>query len=79
MRMKSLVAIAALSLVAAPVAAQSAAPLSAPAVRAGAETGDASRLHGTTAWILAAIALGLIVWGIIELTGDDEEDFPNSP
>ncbi len=30
-----------------------------------------SKLIGTTAWILAAIGLGLVVWGVVELTGDD--------
>ena len=60
-------------------AATAAAPLSlAPAVRAGAQTQGEARLVGTTAWILGAIALGLLIWGIIELT-DGEEDFPNSP
>lgn len=80
MRMNSLAAAAAASLVAAPVAAALpvAAPLSLTAVRAGEGTGDATQLRGTTAWILAAVALGLIVWGIIELTGDDEA-FPASP
>jgi len=79
MRLKSLAAVAAFSLITTPVAAAapSAAPLSL-AQRAGADTSDASRLEGTTAWILAAIGLGLIVWGIIELTGDDD-DFPTSP
>lgn len=78
MRMKSLAALAALSVIAAPATAQAAAAPPA-AQRVGAEPGGASQLHGTTAWVLAAIALGLIVWGIIELTGNDEEDFPTSP
>jgi len=54
-----------------------AAPASSMTVRAGAPEGG-SELVGTTAWILAAVAIGLIVWGIIELTGD-EDDFPTSP
>lgn len=68
----------ALSLVAGSSAAvaQTAQPVTA-SVRAGAPEGQ-SELRGTTAWILAAIALGLIIWGIIELT-DDEDDFPTSP
>ncbi len=80
MHLKSLAAVAAFSLIASPVAAaQSAAPLSlAQSQRAGEAVGDASRLEGTTAWVLAAIALGLIVWGIIELTGNDD-DAPASP
>ncbi len=77
MRMKSLAALAALSLVTGPVAA-TAAPIAPTAQRAGEATGEANQLVGTTAWILAAIALGLIVWGIIELTSNDE-DFPTSP
>ena len=76
MRMKSLAALAALSMVTAPVAAATT-PIAPAAQRVGDATGDASQLHGTTAWILAAIALGLIVWGIIELTGGDD-DFPTS-
>lgn len=79
MRMNRLATLAALSMIAAgPAAAQSAAPLSlAPAARAAEGTQGASELVGTTAWILAAIGLGLIVWGIIELTSDD--DGPTSP
>ena len=59
--------------------AQSASPLSvsnAPAVeRAGADTDSANELRGTTGWIIGAIALGLIIWGVIELLDDD----PDSP
>ena len=59
--------------------AQSAAALSvAPAAveRVGANTEGSNELVGTTAWILGAIALGLVIWGIIELTDDDD---PTSP
>jgi len=78
MRMKALAALAALSLIGGQAAATAAAPLSiAPASRAGAEMDGEGRLVGTTAWILGAIALGLIIWGIIELTSDD--DAPDSP
>ena len=72
MRLKSLAAIAALSLIAAPVAAAAPSPRrsrSRPARRRE-HSATPAELEGTTAWILAAIALGLIVWGIIELTGD---------
>jgi hypothetical protein len=82
MQRKSFAAIAAAALITTPVAAAapSAAPLSlASAQRAGDDTRDADRLHGTTAWILAAIALGLIVLGIIELTGDGTNSVPLSP
>ncbi len=75
---KKLAALAALSMITASSAAvaQSAAPLSisAPAARAGEQTQGSNELVGTTAWILAAVALGLIVWGIIELT--DNSDSP---
>lgn len=79
MRIHGLAALAAVSLVAAPVAAAAApfAPLPA-AARAGEMTDGSNELAGTTAWILAAVALGLIVWGVIELT-NDEDDFPTSP
>jgi hypothetical protein len=63
-------------------AAQSAAPLSlanSPTVRAGADPSDANAIRGTARWILGAIVLGLVVWGAIELLGDDEEAFPASP
>ena len=74
---KKLAALAALSMITASSAAiaQSAAPLSidsAPAVQAGETIQGSNELVGTTAWILAAIALGLIVWGIIELTDDSD-------
>ena len=58
--------------------AQSAAPLSvAPAVeRAGADTAASNELRGTTGWIIGAIALGLIIWGAIELFDDDDPESP---
>jgi hypothetical protein len=61
--------------------AQSAQPLSlanSPAVaRAGADVEGSSQLHGTALYVLGAIALGLIVWGAIELLSDDND--PSSP
>lgn len=66
-------AVSALALTVVPVAAQ-AAPQ--PAPRAPAATEDSQELVGTTAWILAAIGLGLVIWGIIELTDDDEPESP---
>ena len=68
-----LTAISALALTSAPIAAQ-AAPV--PAPRTSAVTEDSQELVGTTAWILAAIGLGLLIWGIIELTDDDDPDSP---
>jgi len=62
-----------MALTIAPVAAQAAAQ---PAPRAAAVTDESQELVGTTAWILAAIGAALVIWGIIELTEDDE---PNSP
>ena len=60
--------------------AQSAAPLSldsAPvAERAGADLNSASELRGTTGWIIGAIALGLLIWGAIELFDDDDPESP---
>ena len=64
---------AAMALAAAPIAAQ-AAPQA--AERIGARTGESEQLVGTTMWIVAAIALGLLTWGIIELTDDEEPESP---
>lgn len=66
-------AFAALALILAPIAAQ-AAPQAAP--RSGAAVGESEELVGTTMWVVAAIALGLVVWGIIELSNDDEPESP---
>lgn len=77
---KKLAALAAFSMLTASTVAhaQSAQSLSvAPAVeRAGANVSDANALEGTTFWIVGAIVVGLAIWGIIELTDDDE---PSSP
>jgi len=67
----TITASAALALAVAPIAAQAA-----PAARTSAPVAESEELVGTTMWIVAAIALGLIVWGVIELTSDDE---PASP
>ena len=76
-------ALAALLSASSVAAAQSAAPLSltnSPAIeRASAEVEDASELRGPVRWIVGAAVLGLIIWGIIELTDDNERDFPTSP
>lgn len=79
---RTLAAVAAASLAFGSTAAmaQTAAPLSlgnAPAVeRAGADMASANELRGTTGWIIGAIALGLIIWGAIELFDDDDSDSP---
>jgi hypothetical protein len=76
---KTLAAVAAATLVfgSSAALAQSAAPLSldnAPAVeRAGADVASSNELRGTTGWIIGAIALGLIIWGAIELFDDDDD------
>ena len=65
----AITATAAVALTVAPIAAQ-AAPSD--VARTGSELGEAEQLRSGTGWI----ALGLIIWGILELTGDDE---PASP
>lgn len=69
-----LAALAALAMLSASTGAvaQSAASMPSPSVRAGEQTQGSNELVGTTAWILAGIALGLIIWGIIELTDDSD-------
>lgn len=86
MRAKYLASIAAVSLIAmgGAAAAQSAQPLSlngSPTVqRAGAATSGESdlRRRGAAFYVVGAVILGLIIWGIIELTNNDH-DMPNSP
>ena len=82
---KKLAAIAALSLITASsaAAAQSAQPLSianSPSVqRAGASATGENDLdrRGIGIYIIGAVVLGLIIWGVIELTKDDNG--PSSP
>ena len=63
--------------------AQTAQPLSlgnAPAMRASATPTQANALddrNGIGIYIIGAVVLGLIIWGIIELTSDDNG--PESP
>ena len=61
----------ALALTLAPIAAQAA-----PLPRTGSPVAEDEQLVGTTMWIVAAIGLGLVIWGIIELTDDDEPESP---
>ena len=60
--------------------AQSVTPLSLDSAlaveRAGADVAGANELRGTTGWIIGAIALGLLIWGAIELFDDDEPESP---
>jgi hypothetical protein len=49
-------------------------------MRAAAPTSDVSQLddrNGIGIYLIGAVVLGLIVWGVIELTSDD--DGPSSP
>lgn len=81
---KKLSALAAISVLAAsPAAAQTAQSLSlanAPAVRVGAPSVDANALdsrNGIGIYLIGAVVLGLVIWGVIELTKND--DSPSSP
>ena len=67
----AITASAALALSLAPIAAQAA-----PAARSSAPVAESEELRGTTLWVVAAIALALIVWGVIELSSDDEPESP---
>lgn len=75
---KSFAAIAAVAMLAGSSAAiaQSAQPLSlAGAARSGAQPQSASELddrNGIGIYLVGAVVLGLIIWGIIELTKSDE-------
>jgi hypothetical protein len=77
------VAAASLLMASSPAVAQSAQSLSladSPAVRAAANAEGESQLdggEGYTIYIIGAIVLGLVIWGAIELLGDDEG--PESP
>ena len=70
----AIIASAALAFALAPTVAQAA--QAAPVARTSAPVGESEELVGRTMWIVAAIALGLVVWGIIELSGDDEPESP---
>ena len=74
-------ALAGLAVGAAP-AAQAAHPLGlgeAAVERAGAEPARTAELRGTTGWLIGAVALALIVWGVIELLDDGTDSVPLSP
>jgi hypothetical protein len=83
MRSITLAGIAAVSLITASSAAvaQTAAPTTpaAPVERSGASLDRESQLRGHTLWIVGAVALALLIWGLIEILGDDDEDVPVSP
>ena len=70
-----MLASAALALTLAPIAAQAA-----PAVRADAPATQDEQLNGRNGvgiYLIGAVVLGLIIWGIIELTDDNNP--PHSP
>ena len=81
-KLAAVTALSALALGAAP-AAQAAPPLglgqAAAVERAGAEPARAAALRGTTGWVIGAVALALIVWGVIELLDDGTDAVPASP
>ncbi|SMF73391.1 hypothetical protein SAMN06295910_2137 [Allosphingosinicella indica] len=60
------------------VAHASAAQALSPSARAGATVSDENNLEGTGLYIVGAIALGLLIWGIIEIA-DNDDDLPTSP
>ena len=68
----AITAVSALALTVVPVAAQAA---SQPISRAPAMTEEGESLT-TTGWVLVVIGAGLLIWGIIELTSDDEPESP---
>ena len=70
---KTLTAITAVALAGASVAAH-AAPQPAPRLDSSIE-GQNEDLT-TTHWVLIVIGVGLLIWGIIELTDDDDPESP---
>jgi len=78
MGIKALVMAASLSLVSTGALAASAAPPQASVHRAAAERSETSQLGGTTGWFFAVIIAVALVWGGLELLGDDN-DTPTSP
>ena len=68
----AITATAALALTLAPIAAQ-AAPRAATPVE---QTDELDERRGVGIYIIGAVVLGLIIWGIIELTSDDESESP---
>ncbi len=70
-------AVAAASLVSAPVMAQAVESVSQP-VRAGVQTADESDLEGGSGIILAILAAAAVIAGII-IAADGSEDTPTSP
>jgi hypothetical protein len=72
----SAVAAAALLSAAPAVAQATAAPV--PATETGQGSAQFDEM-GPAVWILGAVAVGLAIWGIVELVDDDDEEEPVSP
>jgi hypothetical protein len=77
-KLSALVAISMLTASSAAVAqsAQSLSLANAPAMRAGVDAQGINELdsrNGIGIYLIGAVVLGLIIWGVIELTKDDEE------
>jgi hypothetical protein len=68
---KAAVSLAAMSMIAAPVAASA-------QTRATSDVAGESELEGSTSWIIAIVALVAIVGGII-IASDNNDDTPTSP
>lgn len=85
MRSSRLAALAALSIIVGTTSAVAQSPAAqrnaAPAARIALQTDDSSELNcrGIGIYLIGAVVLGLIVWGVIELTRNDDEAFPVSP
>lgn len=71
-------AVAAASLVSAPVLAQAVQPVSSQVERTGAAAADENNLEGGSGIILAVLAAAAVIAGII-IAADGSEDTPTSP
>ncbi len=71
-------AVAAASLVSAPVLAQAVQPVSSQVERTGATAADENNLEGGSGIILAVLAAAAVIAGII-IAADGSEDTPTSP
>ncbi|SIN89603.1 hypothetical protein SAMN02745824_2207 [Parasphingorhabdus marina DSM 22363] len=71
-------AVAAASLVSAPVFAQAVQPVSSQVERVGAATSDESELEGGSGIIIAVLAAAAVIAGII-IAADGSDDTPTSP
>ena len=66
-------------LAATPAMAQSVAPAPAAETQLGSQGENAQFGLGPHGWIIAAVVAGLVIWGIIELVDDDNDEEPVSP